>query len=239
MPEFTLRPMVPTDGPAIDALIREEAQTTSISMTTSYRHDVYRSLLAQHPSTLRRRGRNTRRGRPGRVRDRVRRWGHRGRTALSDRASREPQGPRRPPPAGPRRPPGRVADRGGREAVRRRGSGDGRDRVEQRSLDRDRAALGEPDRRSGQPADRPAVRHASAGTRAGRSAPPRRRRRGGPRRASQPSTPATTSSRSSRPAVSPRRLPKHHWANRSASTASWWRRTARSWPAPGSASGSS
>jgi predicted N-acetyltransferase YhbS len=50
MTEFTLRPMVPTDGPAIDALIREEAQTTSISMTTSYRHDVYRSLLAQHPS---------------------------------------------------------------------------------------------------------------------------------------------------------------------------------------------
>ena len=50
MPEFTLRPMVPTDGPAIDAIIREEAQTTSFGMTTSYRHDVYRSLLAQHPS---------------------------------------------------------------------------------------------------------------------------------------------------------------------------------------------
>jgi len=50
MPEFTLRQMVPTDGPAIDALIREEAQTTSFGMTTSYRHDVYRSLLAQHPS---------------------------------------------------------------------------------------------------------------------------------------------------------------------------------------------
>ena len=50
MPEFTLRPMEPTDGPAIDALIREEAQTTSIAMTTSYRHDVYRSLMAQHPS---------------------------------------------------------------------------------------------------------------------------------------------------------------------------------------------
>ena len=50
MPEFTLRPMEPTDGPAIDALIREEAQTTSISMTTSYSHDVYRSLMAQHPS---------------------------------------------------------------------------------------------------------------------------------------------------------------------------------------------
>ena len=50
MPEFTLRPMEPTDGPAIDAIIREEAQTTSISMTTSYRHDVYKSLMAQHPS---------------------------------------------------------------------------------------------------------------------------------------------------------------------------------------------
>jgi GNAT superfamily N-acetyltransferase len=50
MPEFTLRSMEEADGPAIDALIREQAQTTSISMTTSYRHDVYRSLLAQHPS---------------------------------------------------------------------------------------------------------------------------------------------------------------------------------------------
>ncbi len=50
MPEFTLRPMEPTDGPAIDAIIREEAQTTSISMTTSYKHDVYQSLMAQHPS---------------------------------------------------------------------------------------------------------------------------------------------------------------------------------------------
>jgi predicted N-acetyltransferase YhbS len=50
MPEFTLRPMEPTDGAAIDALIREEAQTTSISMTTAYQHDVYRSLLAQHPT---------------------------------------------------------------------------------------------------------------------------------------------------------------------------------------------
>ena len=50
MPEFTLRPMEQADGPAIDALIREQAQTTTISMTTSYRHDVYRSLLAQHPS---------------------------------------------------------------------------------------------------------------------------------------------------------------------------------------------
>ena len=52
MPEFTLRPMEPTDGPAIDALIREQAQTTSISMTTAYRHDVYWSLLAQHPSLV-------------------------------------------------------------------------------------------------------------------------------------------------------------------------------------------
>ena len=103
MPDSRCARWTPADGPAIDALIREEAQTTSISMTTSYRYDVYRSLLAQHPSLF---GvvAETPAGRPGRVRDRVRRRGHRGRTGLSDRASREPQGPRRPPPAGPRAP---------------------------------------------------------------------------------------------------------------------------------------
>ena len=100
-----------------------------------------------------------------------------------------------------RDPVGFMADRGGREAVWRRGSGDGRDRVERRSLARARAALGEPDRGSGQPADRAAVRHASERPWAGRSAPPRHRRRGGTRRASQPSTPATISSPSCRPAV--------------------------------------
>jgi predicted N-acetyltransferase YhbS len=50
MTDFTLRPMEPTDGPAIDALLREQAQTTAVGMTTHYRHDVYQALLAQHPS---------------------------------------------------------------------------------------------------------------------------------------------------------------------------------------------
>ena len=50
MTEFTLRPMEPADAPAIDRLMREEARTTSISMTTSYRHDIYQSLMAQHPT---------------------------------------------------------------------------------------------------------------------------------------------------------------------------------------------
>jgi predicted N-acetyltransferase YhbS len=50
MTEFTLRPMEPADAPAIDRLMREEARTTSISMTTYYRHDIYQSLMAQHPT---------------------------------------------------------------------------------------------------------------------------------------------------------------------------------------------
>ena len=50
MADFTLRPMEPGDGPAIDLLMRTEAQTTSMSMTTHYRHDVYQALLAQHPT---------------------------------------------------------------------------------------------------------------------------------------------------------------------------------------------
>lgn len=50
MVDFTLRPMEPTDGPAIDALMRQEAQTTSVSMTTHYRHDIYDALIAQHPT---------------------------------------------------------------------------------------------------------------------------------------------------------------------------------------------
>ena len=49
MADFTLRPMEPSDGPAIDALMRSEAQSTSIGITTHYRHDIYQSLLAQHP----------------------------------------------------------------------------------------------------------------------------------------------------------------------------------------------
>src|SRR5829696_3445898 len=50
MVDFRLREMEPTDGPAIDALMRHEAQTTSMGMTTLYRHDIYRALLAQHPA---------------------------------------------------------------------------------------------------------------------------------------------------------------------------------------------
>jgi GNAT superfamily N-acetyltransferase len=50
MVDFTLRPMAPTDGPAIDALMRQEAQTTSVSMTTHYRYDIYNAFVAQHPT---------------------------------------------------------------------------------------------------------------------------------------------------------------------------------------------
>ena len=48
--DFTLRPLEPTDGPAIDALLRSEAQTTALALTTTYRRDPYASLLAQHPT---------------------------------------------------------------------------------------------------------------------------------------------------------------------------------------------
>jgi predicted N-acetyltransferase YhbS len=47
---FRLRPMEAGDGPAMARLLREEAQTTRISLTTTYRHDVVTSLLAQHPT---------------------------------------------------------------------------------------------------------------------------------------------------------------------------------------------
>lgn len=42
--------MEPSDGPAIDVLMRSEAQTTAMAMTTHYRHDIYQSFLAQHPT---------------------------------------------------------------------------------------------------------------------------------------------------------------------------------------------
>jgi predicted N-acetyltransferase YhbS len=48
--EFVLRRMEPSDGPAIDALLKTEAQTTALALTTHYLHDVYESLLAQHPT---------------------------------------------------------------------------------------------------------------------------------------------------------------------------------------------
>jgi ribosomal protein S18 acetylase RimI-like enzyme len=47
--DFRLRPIEPTDGPDIDALLRTEAATTATQMTTHYRHDVYASFVAQHP----------------------------------------------------------------------------------------------------------------------------------------------------------------------------------------------
>lgn len=50
MPNFTLRAMEPSDGPAIDGLMRNEAQTTAMAITTHYRHDIYRAFLAQHPT---------------------------------------------------------------------------------------------------------------------------------------------------------------------------------------------
>ncbi len=48
--DFAVRPMKPTDGPAIDDLMRTEAQSTAVSLTTHYLHDVYEALLAQHPT---------------------------------------------------------------------------------------------------------------------------------------------------------------------------------------------
>ncbi|HEV8402067.1 MAG TPA: GNAT family N-acetyltransferase [Candidatus Limnocylindrales bacterium] len=50
MTDFDLRPMEPGDGPAIDALMREDASTTGISLTTHFQHDIYEALLAQHPT---------------------------------------------------------------------------------------------------------------------------------------------------------------------------------------------
>ena len=50
MVEFTLRPMEPTDGPAIDALMRNEPIASAIALSTHYRYDVFEALLAQHPS---------------------------------------------------------------------------------------------------------------------------------------------------------------------------------------------
>jgi GNAT superfamily N-acetyltransferase len=48
--EFTLRPLEPTDGPAIGTLMRSEAQSTALALTTTYLHDPYTSLVAQHPN---------------------------------------------------------------------------------------------------------------------------------------------------------------------------------------------
>jgi GNAT superfamily N-acetyltransferase len=48
--DFTLRPLTESDGPALDAILRTEAPTTAMALSTRYRHDVYQSLLAQHPT---------------------------------------------------------------------------------------------------------------------------------------------------------------------------------------------
>jgi predicted N-acetyltransferase YhbS len=48
--DVAMRSMAPSDGPAIDALMRSEAQTTRVSLSTHYLHDVYEALLAQHPT---------------------------------------------------------------------------------------------------------------------------------------------------------------------------------------------
>lgn len=50
--EFSLRPFEPGDGPAIGALLAAEAATTAVGMTTRYHHDVYASLLVQHPDVI-------------------------------------------------------------------------------------------------------------------------------------------------------------------------------------------
>ena len=50
--EFSLRPIEPTDGPAMGALLAAEAATTAVAMTTHYQHDVYASLVAQHAHVI-------------------------------------------------------------------------------------------------------------------------------------------------------------------------------------------
>jgi predicted N-acetyltransferase YhbS len=48
--DFDLRPIQPTDGPRLGALLRTEAQTTAFAISTRYRHDVVDSMRAQHPT---------------------------------------------------------------------------------------------------------------------------------------------------------------------------------------------
>lgn len=42
--------MGPTDGPGVDMLLRHEAQTTSMAMSTQYGHDIFDAFKAQHPT---------------------------------------------------------------------------------------------------------------------------------------------------------------------------------------------
>jgi GNAT superfamily N-acetyltransferase len=48
--EFTLRALEPTDGPALDALLKTQALSTAVAISTHYRYDVIASLLALHPN---------------------------------------------------------------------------------------------------------------------------------------------------------------------------------------------
>lgn len=50
MADFDLRPMEPSDGPAMDVLMRNEALTTAMSLSTHYRFDLYQALKAQNPT---------------------------------------------------------------------------------------------------------------------------------------------------------------------------------------------
>lgn len=52
MTEFSLRPMVPADSPALDALMRSEAHTQAMGLSTRFAHDIFQSLLAQSPTLL-------------------------------------------------------------------------------------------------------------------------------------------------------------------------------------------
>jgi predicted N-acetyltransferase YhbS len=50
--DVRLRPIEPGDGSAIDVLMRTEAQTTRVSLSTEYLCDLYVAFLAQHPSMI-------------------------------------------------------------------------------------------------------------------------------------------------------------------------------------------
>ena len=49
---YVLRPMEPTDGPAMDALLRAQSAVGQFQLTTRYLTDVYDALLAQHPDVV-------------------------------------------------------------------------------------------------------------------------------------------------------------------------------------------
>lgn len=50
MSDVRLRPIEPTDGPAVDVLMRTEAQTTRVGLSTRYVRDLYEAFVAQHPT---------------------------------------------------------------------------------------------------------------------------------------------------------------------------------------------